>query len=921
MSELNTLHRQTNSLTRNQLLLYLSSALQERSIRFGRQTALSWLANYPGDLVVSLYLAKFLLLEGKNQQASTILEDICKRDPEYVDAQDSLATANAGSDNNIFENAISCAYALGKTVVDKELVPSWGLKLRSAIKLYRTNQFEESQKLIEEIMGYNLDVPLPAIYHLYLVSKTQNVDAVSNLAMLYQQRWPDALAVNYMVIDGYFDRGDDTSAVSLLHRCSTHDLVGQVATRVWGKENPYQSIWPVIRSIPFNIPLPAEISALYGWNKLGSGATVNEVVGEEKSVPEIAKEEPEYFNSKTFDTQEVVKEQVPVKTDQAEEADETDETTQTSIPESKDTKTEDKEKAESTPRVTKERVIKSDETVKSVEEAFARLAKRMNQKNLEKADGRFPMYIILSTKKGLDAKYGPQTTSIIDKEMKLLGEAVKAQKSWGSLVYYPDDSENNPKLGLPVSKSIDPWEIKLALVDLDKSLSAKGAMIGAVLIVGGDEVVPFHRLPNPTDDGDTEVFSDNPYSTLDSNYFIPEWPVGRIPGEKGSDASLLLLKLRESTALHNPGKGKKGLAEQLRPGLEMIRQLINFILLKPSYNGKKNFGYTAAVWQKSSSTVFKQIGESENMLISPPEYSGSFPGERINYSELGYFNLHGLMDSGDWYGQPDASGSVSGVDYPIAIKPKDLHKNSKAPEVVFSEACYGAYINKKSEEDSMALSFLAIGTKAVVGSTSISYGSIATPLIGADLLGYLFWKYLKSGLRVGDALVKAKIDFVREMNKRQNFLDGEDQKTLVSFVLYGDPLAIYSNAQTQSKNLARQKVKEDVKTACDKHDESEESDINISPEKIRKVKEMVENYLPGIDQTKVVVSKQLLVSEGKNAESKDQTQGSKEAATENTGKTVITISKQVKSFNTVHKHYARATLDASGKMIKLAVSR
>jgi hypothetical protein len=917
MSESNIFQRQ-NSISRNQLLLYLSSALQERSIRFGRQTALSWLANYPGDMVVSLYLAKFLLMEGKNQQASTILEDICKRDPEYVDAQDSLATANAGSDSNIFENAISCAFALGKTVVDKDLVPSWGLKLRSAIKLYRTNQFEEAQKLIEEIMGYNLDVSLPAIYHLYIVTKTQDADSVNNLATLYQQRWPDTLVFNYMVIDGYFDRGDDANGVNLLHRCSTHDIVGQVAARVWGKDNPYQSIWPVVRSIPFNIPLPAEIAALYGWNKLHSGVLVSENLNGEKTVHETVKEEPEYFNSKTFDSHETAVEKETVETTPTNE---TVNTTEEVLSESKGTTSTDTERLESSTRVTKERVIKSDETVKSVEEAFTRLAKRMNQKNLEKADGRFPMYIILSTKKGLNLQYGPQTSAIIDKEMKLLAEAVKAQKTWGSLVYYPDDAENNPKLGLPVSKSIDPWEIKLALVDLDKSLSAKGSMVGAVLIVGGDEVVPFHRLPNPTDDGDSEVFSDNPYSTIDSNYFIPEWPVGRIPGEKGSDASLLLVKLREATALHNPGKNKKGLAEQLRPGLEIIRQLINFILLKPSYNGKKNFGYTAAVWQKSSSSVFKQIGESDQMLVSPPEYSGSFSGERINYSDLGYFNLHGLIDSGDWYGQPDASGSVSGVDYPIAIKPKDLHKNSKAPEVVFSEACYGGYVNKKSEADSLALTFLAIGTKAVVGSTSISYGSVATPLIGADLLGYLFWKYLKSGLRVGDSLVKAKIDFVREMNKRQNFLDGEDQKTLVSFVLYGDPLAIYSNVQAQNKNLARQKTKEDVKTACDKHNESEEADIKISPEKIRKVKEMVETYLPGIDQTKVVISKQLLVSEGNSVESAEQSQGSKEADTKNTGKTVITISKQVKSFNTVHQHYARATLDSSGKMIKLAVSR
>ena len=60
------------------------------------------------------------------------------------------------------------------------------------------------------------------------------------------------------------------------------------------------------------------------------------------------------------------------------------------------------------------------------------------------------------------------------------------------------------------------------------------------MIIGGDEIVPFHSLPNPTDDSDREVLSDNPYASTDTNYFIPEWPVGRLPGEKGMDAGLLL---------------------------------------------------------------------------------------------------------------------------------------------------------------------------------------------------------------------------------------------------------------------------------------------------------------------------------------------------------------------------------------------
>jgi len=50
-------------------------------------------------------------------------------------------------------------------------------------------------------------------------------------------------------------------------------------------------------------------------------------------------------------------------------------------------------------------------------------------------------------------------------------------------------------------------------------------------------------LPNPTDDSDINVPSDNPYATIDENYFIQQWPVGRLPDERGNDAGYLLEQL------------------------------------------------------------------------------------------------------------------------------------------------------------------------------------------------------------------------------------------------------------------------------------------------------------------------------------------------------------------------------------------
>lgn len=56
----------------------------------------------------------------------------------------------------------------------------------------------------------------------------------------------------------------------------------------------------------------------------------------------------------------------------------------------------------------------------------------------------------------------------------------------------------------------------------------------------------------------------------------------------------------------------------------------------------------------------------------------------------------------------------------------------------------------------MCLRFLDSGALAFVGSTKIAYGSVAAPLISADLLASLFWQEVLAGQQVGNALRLAK---------------------------------------------------------------------------------------------------------------------------------------------------------------------
>jgi hypothetical protein len=93
-------------------------------------------------------------------------------------------------------------------------------------------------------------------------------------------------------------------------------------------------------------------------------------------------------------------------------------------------------------------------------------------------------------------------------------------QNWGALLYLADDPDISAALGLKPARHNDPWSLKLAISDLDNALAKRGERIGALIIIGGHEVVPFHHLPNPVEDVDHYVPSDNPYGTRDENYFV-----------------------------------------------------------------------------------------------------------------------------------------------------------------------------------------------------------------------------------------------------------------------------------------------------------------------------------------------------------------------------------------------------------------
>ena len=900
-----------NILSRSRLLLILETALETKSYRFARQTALTWLAVYPGDMEVDLLLAKTFLAEGKEAESLAIARKLVQLDPVFLHAQELLAQASALIDPELSMTAEGCVFALGGEVHPVDILPDWSHLLHSGWQIASQAQFEESEKIIHQALALNPDLPLAAVFHLMLTYARKDEATVFRLATLYHERWPECLQFALCLAEAQTVMGDETQAIGLLHHCVASDSVGQVPIRIWGKDFRYRPLWPDSLLVHFDMPIPSEVAAYLGWNQLASGdppavspaeSTPDQPVVEPVPPQPIQAVNPAPVEEPTVQESPSCAEQAP------------DSPTLETAPVATEINSQKKVKEPARVRRTKH----VDQTIHMVEEVFEKFAKKINRPELAKIDGRFPIYVIFSSRTGLEKKYGQQTAAVITKELGNLSDMIRKRPNWGSLVFYPDDPACTALLGLSVVETTDPWKLKLSLTDLDQSLARKGERIGAVLIIGGQDVVPFHLLPNPTDDSDKEIYSDNPYSTLDSNYFVPEWPVGRLPGEAGQDAGLLLEQVRNLVRYHTTYNLKDSLWRRLFQVLNPIRHVMKIANPTTWFSRSVSFGYTASVWKLASMAVYRQVGDPSTMVSCPPMASGTLRREKITNSMLSYYNLHGVEDSENWYGQKDVNDHSSGPDYPVALSPSNLVKNGHAPQVVFSEACYGGYVVDKDEEKSIALKFAGIGTLAVVASTCIAYGSVNTPLIGADLMSSLFWKHLGEGLTVGEAFLQAKVDLAGEMNKRQGYLDGEDQKTLISFVLYGDPLVSTGAFMSLSKGMMRYKPHQALVMMCD-HNDEKTAPQRLPVEIIREVKQIVEPYLPGLEGATVHVNREHTVCDENEATSPEAT--AKNHPSIKRGRLVVTISKKVETNQYTHHHYARVTLDARGKPIKLVVSR
>jgi len=363
------------------------------------------------------------------------------------------------------------------------------------------------------------------------------------------------------------------------------------------------------------------------------------------------------------------------------------------------------------------------------------------------------MLLILSSRLALTRKYGPAGFAAINDALRALENAGGVGTA---VLAYVDDESTLRSLGIKPVNPRRPSAICSLVEKVEANLGSDARV--SVLIAGGPSVVPFFRLDNPADDPDEFIFSDACYAGLHGDPLRPVRPVSRVPDTGHVSADFFARILSRMAAQRATPPRCSNLASVS--------------------------GYTASVWREAARDVYSTAQSPATLRMSPPWDSRDYCRLRSPEARIHYFNLHGKPDGLVWYGQRDPSLVADYPDFPIALRTLDICSAEASTSAVLTEACYGATL----APNSIANRYVHLGASAFLGSTAMSYGSVSPPVSGADFLAKEVLRRLLAGSPIGESFLKAKQSFVNTMMAEQGFLDAEDQKTMLTFILLGDPL-------------------------------------------------------------------------------------------------------------------------------------
>ena len=863
-----------------------NAAFRLENFSLTEKLLICWLREYPNDLWMRYRLAIVLYKSGKTNDAIRLSELIVRYDPEFAEvwALLSILYPEGSEDRKIAKSR--CQRLKSRASSGAE----FGKNDSFFGKLLR-RKADEPSRMIEETDDFDI---LSALRIAKDSGQQEDPASYERLLSIYMRRWPQV--IQFKLLFGQFlnRSGAIDKGANLIHSTVASDLLGMAAERMWGNAHDFKRMYYA------EDDLSVDISAIAVPENVAAAAkleTLTCVRIDEQSEPDV---NPVANDGERGDPIETEKPAAVLDLDS-----ENDEPAAEPAADTCRSQTDAVLIERPFPIETKRAAFSSPFSAlfkKTEPERYSDLKEYVYKLDVTNSDERFPIYVVLSTIGGLTAKYGKNNKEFIGREMQSVADAVDNREGWNSMVFYPDEFSTNARAYM------DPILIKQELVKLDRILSEKGSMIGAVLIVGGPEVVPFFTLKNPAMDDDPSIPSDAPYATYDEKrIFDQQWQLGRVPGDNSSDPGLLLSQLRQIQNYHIEAAERE--IENRRRNRKAAKR--SFCGFSKAIKESKSFGLSAQVWERPSVAVFRNVSATVNLLTSPGVTAANFPTSQLEAVQYAYFNLHGIKGNPNWYGQKDPRDQSTMTLLPLTLQMNNLDRLRKAPEVIFAENCYGAEIDRRNESNAISLHLIGKGTRVFIGSTVIAYGAVTLPLTAADLLAHLFWNHLRAGISTGEAFRRAKKNFASETERTSGGLDGEIQKTILSFVFYGDPLFAVDPQASITDRMQRAKTAKNYELVRERLDSKVAIDHVMAKQIYEKIKETCNLESFETDYSSCTIQKQF--RSGKSSASN----GGSALETNY----VLIYTKEIRQNDLTARSLTRVTVSPNGEILKVSFSR
>lgn len=322
-----------------------------------------------------------------------------------------------------------------------------------------------------------------------------------------------------------------------------------------------------------------------------------------------------------------------------------------------------------------------------------------------------------------------------------------------------------------------------------------------LFIIGGTDIIPMpaipHYLGNNAGDADKKIDTDLLYA----------YPYGAKMNEAISSGELFFYD-----ALFYIGRLPLATDADFQDLAGYLQKAVH----NPVINVNVGYGQCDPHWMKVTEKVTNRIDREQlfpnyaplpkgflySKLFLTPEVDPNTISQVFNINaQLFFFNLHGgaAKETSYFLGQ----STKDSEDWRVAVFPAVIAA-CKHPNIIITEACYGARFIGYDKAHSMLLTAMSANTLIYLGASRIAYGepdphelNEPVKMSNADIITGEFVNKLLDGLPAGIALFEA-----RKYLHQYSDVGPVESTTLVEFNLFGDPTLCIENKRIKQASAS-----------------------------------------------------------------------------------------------------------------------